>query len=211
MHNIRQSWIAPMILAVLVTAACNSKDDPAPATPVTPTPAATPATTVLTADKPNSGSIWQSGEVYHDVAAVGDSTTDKGIHGFLSFDITGIPAGATIQSAVLDLSNYTKFTTEIDPFAAPNPLGSFQVFAQNYDVMAADDYAGATYATLHNSLGSAGMASINVKSGLDAARSSGYARFQVRLQFETVKVDGLAQLARFNMDLAKLTVQSLNP
>jgi len=210
MDRIKQVLLVPMLLTVLVATGCKSSD-PAPASPTTPTIPTTPATSVLAPDKSNSGSVWQSGEVYNDVAAVGDSTTNKGIRGFLSFDITGIPAGAVIQSAILDLSNYTKFATEADPFAAPNPLGSFQVFAQNYGGMAAGDYGGGTYGTMHNSLSSAGMVAINVKAGIDDARTNGYTHFQVRLQFETVTSDGVAQLARFNLDLAKLTVQSLNP
>jgi hypothetical protein len=184
-------------LAVLAAGGCSSDDD-------------NPLTLVIPGIDAESGSVWQDGVVFGDVAAAGDSVgSNLGIRGFVSFDITTIPAGARIVAAALDLSNYTIRPPEQDPFLPPNPLGNFQVFAQNVGALDGADYNAATYAVLYNAAaGGLALGSIDATAALAGARTSGFTRFAVRLQFATqTNGDGIAQLARFDDARARLVVE----
>jgi len=71
------------------------------------------------------GQVMQDGStnIYPNV---GDRGTDEAIQAFLSFDISGIPAGATIKSASLDLSTGDELG---DPFGG---LGLMRVYNDQY-------------------------------------------------------------------------------
>lgn len=193
-----QGWVHAAVAAALLSlAACSSED-------------AGTTTLVVNGIDAESGSVWQSGEVFLDVAAVGDTvTTNKAIRGFVSFDITAVPPGKEIVAATLNLSDYVIRAPEQDPFLAPNPLGNFLVMAQNYGALEAGDYAGAAYATIYNAAqGGAALAAIDASAALTGALGNSYNRFQVRLQFATESNgDGVAQIARFNDTAARLTVE----
>lgn len=171
---------------------------------------ANPLTIVVPGIEGESGSVWQDGEVFGDVAAVGDSAgSNLGIRGFVSFDLTAIPPGAKIVSAGIDLSTYTIRPPEVDPFLPPNPLGNFVVLAQDYGGLDGADYNAATYAMLSNAAaGGAALGSIDATAALAGARANGYGRFQLRLQFATqTNGDGIAQLARFDAARARLVIE----
>lgn len=192
-----QRWIhAAAAAALLSLAACSAEEGT--------------TTLVVNGIDAESGSVWQSGEVFLDVAAAGDTlTTNKAIRGYVSFDITALPPGKEIVAATLNLSDYVIRAPEQDPFLAPNPLGNFIVMAQNYGALEAGDYAGATYATIYNAAqGGAALAAIDAAAAVTGALGNSYNRFQVRLQFVTESNgDGVAQLARFNDTAARLTVE----
>ena len=70
-----------------------------------------------------SGSMTSSGTMYSSgTYTAGDQNGNLQVKGFLSFDITGIPAGATITSATLGLSDSSVLGG--DPFAT---LGNLRV------------------------------------------------------------------------------------
>ncbi len=161
--------------------------------------------TVIQANPAESGGIEPFRPVMNRVL-VGDSEGNRGFRGFLSFDLTGIPTGATIDSAALDISAYAVLGQ--DPFQPPNVLGRFQVYSQHYGTLDWADYNGSTFGMHYDSpAGGAALAGINVTAGVQHALSLGYNRFQVRLQFVT-ETDGDNQkdAAEFNPGSAKLTV-----
>jgi hypothetical protein len=189
---------------------CDSATNDTTPPPDTNTPVVVNATTVtVTAVDAESGSIWQNGTVYTDVAAVGDSAgTDLGICGFVSFNIDAIPVDAEIVSASMNLNHYVINPGEQNPFTPPSPLGNFMVYAQNYGALEAGDYNAATYALLYDAAaGGAALGAIDITGALRAALNNSFARFQIRLQFATQSNgDGLAQLARFDDTLVRMTV-----
>ncbi len=113
---------------------------------------------------------------------VGDGSTNKALQAFLSFNISGIPAGAVIKSASLDLT-----TGDVlgDPFAG---LGWMRVYNHQYGILGPEDFTpgfptGAIYT--YSSKPVAPFASSGLVSALQARVNAGASRFQVRLQFQT--------------------------
>ncbi|MFC1905516.1 hypothetical protein ACFLXL_01765 [Chloroflexota bacterium] len=87
-----------------------------------------------------NGGVQKTGATYtpYNGCCAGDASANGIRRGFLSFDISSIPAGATISEAILDLSAYTK---NGNPTYAS--LGSFQVYHYqygNYASLGSDDY-----------------------------------------------------------------------
>ena len=120
---------------------------------------------------------------------VGDGKQNQGQQAFFSFDISGIPQGATIQEAALDLSNHTSVH---DPFVTLELLG---VYFVQYGALDTGDYAAGwptgRAATLNSS-----PAILYPTHNLQQLVNEGAARFQVRLQFQGItdnddQVDGL--------------------
>jgi hypothetical protein len=85
-----------------------------------------------------NGSITKEGATYTKYAGccAGDNTGNGTRKGFLSFDISSIPAGSTIKEATLDLSGYSK---DGNPTWAT--LGNFQVYFYQYGTYASLDAA----------------------------------------------------------------------
>ena len=116
----------------------------------------------------------------HDLI-VGDDPNDQARQCFLSFDISKIPAGATIKSASLALSVGEKMGW---PFAN---LGSLRVYNDQYDILDSGDFTSGfpsgqmhTYHLLPNVPFTSSTLISNVQNRVNAGDS----RFQVRLQFK---------------------------
>jgi hypothetical protein len=65
----------------------------------------------------------------------GDQANNNGLQAFLTFDLSGIPSGATITSVRLDLSSH-------DQLGNPFDLGCIRVYQQNYGTLDSSDYFG---------------------------------------------------------------------
>jgi len=130
---------------------------------------------------------------------VGDRGTDEAMQAFLSFDISGIPAGATIKSASLDLSTGDKIG---DPFAG---LGKLRVYNDQYGNLGAEDFTpgfplGAikTYASRPMAPFTSPGDSATMVSWIQAQVNAGAPRFQVRIQFQKyTDGDGQVDCLRF--------------
>jgi hypothetical protein len=120
---------------------------------------------------------------------VGDGTENRAKQGFFSFDISGIPQGATIQSATLDLSNNQ---VKGDPFTT---LGAFGVYYVQYGDLDAGDYVAGWPPGRATTLNGPPTV-LNPSHSLQQLVNDGSPRFQIRLQFQYIsdndsQADGL--------------------
>jgi hypothetical protein len=84
----------------------------------------------LTADSEMSGFVRSLGIYVPGAVYVGDDSSDRGIQGFVTFDISCIPDGATITKVSLDLSRYDV------PYESPFPgLGCLTAYVHNYTTL----------------------------------------------------------------------------
>ena len=100
---------------------------------------------------------------------------------FMSFDISMIPTGATIQEAFIDISKYDVWGV---PFGG---LGGLGIFHHQYDKLDKEDYVG-TFTGI-NMMTSYSPPYIPYSSNLlnkaiQEQVDSGSPRFQIRIQFE---------------------------
>ncbi len=112
---------------------------------------------------------------------MGDNNLNFGIQMFMSYNISGIPVGATITEVKLDMRN---FTIQGDPFAG---LGALNLYKQDFATLDVSDFvslfpSGGNLAdwgstTALNTL----EASPEIKTALQ--KQLGTARFQLRFQF----------------------------
>jgi|GEM_PF-2903579 len=109
---------------------------------------------------------------------VGDGTQNRAQQAFFSFDISGIPAGAIIQSATLDLSNHT---VTGNPFER---LGSLGVYFVQYGELDVGDYV-AGWPTGRITL-SGPPTVLNPAHDLQSLVNARAPRFQIRMQFEAI-------------------------
>lgn len=138
----------------------------------------------------------------YDDLIVGDDGLNKARQAFLSFDVSGIPAGATIKSASLDISRGTK---EGRPFggAGTAPLGLLGIYSHQYGTsisayaehwgwsspLTREDFTvgfpSGAIKTYSASSPPAGLFSnAELISALQARVDAGDSRFQLRLQFK---------------------------
>ena len=140
---------------------------------------------------------------------VGDTTpvrSDVATQAFFSFDISMIPAGATIRSSSLDLTTYSMFG---HPFVH---LGSLFVYNDQYgDLDSHDFHVGPVVAgALYRAFGSltepftSSLLTAAVQEQVDA----GSPRFQIRLQFEKYSYYNIeADYLAFGQAKAKLVIE----
>jgi hypothetical protein len=134
-----------------------------------------------------SGLVLSGGAINTATVAVGDSTGNEGVEAFLSFDMSSIPANATIQSATLKLIGGGQVRN--NPFAT---LGCLRAYIQNYGTVDAGDFVAPGATGAFASWCSAGeVASDFSSANLVAAvqLSVGTSRFRFRLQFRDALTD----------------------
>ena len=107
---------------------------------------------------------------------VGDGKQNNQQQAFLSFDLSAIPQGATIQEATLDLSNNV---VDGEPFAA---LGVLRAYKQLYETLDTGDFVPGFPAGFAEWSGSPGAADVTEQ--VQRSVNNGASRFQVRLQFQ---------------------------
>ena len=120
----------------------------------------------------------------------GDTGNDVGLQGFVTFDVSGIPDGATIKSARLVTISHDVLG---DPFGS---LGCVRAFVHNYGNVSYSDFtpAGAVGAVVRfcseAELGTNSIQLMNSagNAGIQSALASD--DFQIRLQFKDMHSDG---------------------
>jgi hypothetical protein len=130
------------------------------------------------------------------VENVGDTASNHGSQAFLSFDISGIPAGATITKVVVDFSNYD---TLDDPFG---DLGCLRLYPHDYGTLDSSDYfSGTALGAIVRWCSEGELSSPGPEADVKAALQAklGSSRFQLRAQFKEVTTDsdGKDDMVRF--------------
>ncbi|MBV6395889.1 MAG: hypothetical protein HFACDABA_01476 [Anaerolineales bacterium] len=155
-------------------------------------PTSTPATFNLPYLAAESGLALSSGGINNATVAVGDSIGNEGVEAFLSFDISGIPANATIQTASLELIGGGHVRG--NPFAS---LGCLRAYVHNYGSLDAGDFVAPGATGAFAKWCSAGELSVSYSDSLvvSAVQSAvGTTRFRIRLQFRDALTDSDATI-----------------
>jgi len=165
--------------------------NPTPTTVVTPTntnpPPATSHTVNLAYMAGESGLVLSDGSVNAATVAAGDSMSNKGVEAFMSFDISGVPAGSVVTNASLLLKGGGQVRG--DPFGT---LGCLRAYTQNYGTVDAGDFvpAGALGAITRWCNTAELEAPYSDAGFISAVQSAvGSSRFQIRLQFKDTLTD----------------------
>jgi hypothetical protein len=135
-----------------------------------------------------SGLVTSGGGTNTLTVAAGDSTGNQGVEAFLSFDMSGVPAGATIQTASLRLIGGG--SVRGNPFAG---LGCLRAYLHNYGTVDPGDFIppGATGAFGSWCTAASLTSPVNNNSLVAAIQTRvGTARFRFRLQFRDALTDG---------------------
>ena len=136
---------------------------------------------------------------------VGDAADTATLEAFVSFDISGIPSGATITKVVADLRDYD---TLGDPFSLGND-GCVRAFVQDYGALDAGDFfagdpTGAVGRWCSTAELDAAAEQLDMKTALQAKLGS--SRFQLRVQFRPPLTNGDAVADTIRLGDAKLVV-----
>lgn len=144
-------------------------------------------TLILTPGIGETGYVRSDGQVVPRIIYVGDDEVNRPLQGFISFDISGIPAGATISKVVVDFSDYDNIYG--NPFGS---LGCLRAYLHDYGILDGGDYFTGTPGGSLISFCSVGdMAAQSNTSIRDALQAKvGGSRFQMRLQFTDIITDG---------------------
>ncbi len=195
---------------VVVPAPPTATFTPAPPTdtpvPPTATPTAIPLLTPMTLIIPpgtlvvlpsvatlsptSRGQVRSGGDVRTGVSNCGDTTGNEGLQAFVTYDLSGIPAGSTIVEATLQWPSYDTLGT---PFA---DLGCMRVYLDDYGTLDAGDYtpppvlgAVGRYCSLGEIANADSMPLSDAVNNIIHARA-GSMSIQFRLQFNERETDG---------------------
>lgn len=105
----------------------------------------------------------------------GDGTQDQAKQAFFSFDLSAIPAGATIESAILDLGGHQ---VRGEPFPA---LGTLRVYHHQYGTLDPSDFVTSFPTGFQEWSGPPGTADATAQ--VEQAIENGRDRFRIRVQF----------------------------
>lgn len=151
-------------------------------------PTGTPTTLVAPYITGESGLVLSGGSINNATVAAGDSSGNEGVEAFLSFDISGIPSNATIQTATLKLIGGGNVRG--NPFAT---LGCLRAYVQNYGTVDPSDFVapGATGAFAQWCSAGELTADYNNSTVVSVLQNAvGTTRFRFRLQFRDALTDG---------------------
>lgn len=160
---------------------------------------AAPTEKTVTIDFSSRGQVEDGLDIRTTVNNAGDTSNDVGLQGFLSYDVSGIPNGATILSAKLVAKS--GHDTLGDPFGE---LGCLRAYVHNYGTVGYEDFkpAGATGAIVRfctpGEVDTASLQEMN-SSGIDGIQDAlASDLFQIRLQFKEKHTnnDGIADVFR---------------
>ena len=144
-------------------------------------------TLTLTPGIGETGYVRSDGQVVPRIIYVGDDESNRPLQGFISFDISGIPARATISQVVVDFSDYDSIYG--NPFGS---LGCLRAYLHDYGILDGGDYFVGTPAGSLISFCSVGdlsaRSSASIRDALQAKVSD--SRLQMRLQFIDATTDG---------------------
>jgi hypothetical protein len=157
-----------------------------------------PTEKTVSIDLASRGMVVDGTDVRTNANNAGDTSANLGRQGFVTFDVSSIPNGATIQSAKLVAKSHD---TLGDPFGE---LGCMRAYVDNYGNLGLEDFspAGGTGAFLRfcsvaavDDSSEQELNSIGI-SGLETSLASD--QFQIRLQFndQHTNNDGVADVFR---------------
>lgn len=155
-------------------------------------PTGTPTTHTPPYLAAESGLVTSGGAINNATVAAGDTSANEGTEAFLSFDLSGIPANATIQTAALKLIGGGNVRG--NPFAA---LGCLRAYVHNFGTLDAGDFVAPGATGAFAQWCSAGELSTDYSGStvIAAVQSAvGTARFRIRLQFRDALTDGDATI-----------------
>jgi hypothetical protein len=144
-----------------------------------PTPTPIPSLVVLS-DEANDGTIVGDGTMLP-VPCAGQVLAEGGhnrARGFLSYDLSPLPAGATILTATLDLSTGTR--TGSPSF---DNLGAFEVYSYTYDTLDPDDLYGEPAVFIEALDAAAALPPLDVTDLVREQIALDGSRLQLRLEF----------------------------
>ncbi len=144
-------------------------------------------TVTLVANVNQSGYVRDNNEEWPKFIYVGDDNNNYSLQGFVTFDISGIPDDAEIQSVKVDLSDYSS------PYGTPfDDLGCMRVYVDNFGTLDGDDYFDGTpsgYLTRYCDLDDIDTPEYD-EDYRDALQDAvGENRFQLRFQFDDAETD----------------------
>ena len=140
----------------------------------------------LTVVLDESGYIRSNGQVWPKYIYAGDDNNDIGIQGFISFDISAIPADAVIALAIVD------FTDRASDLGSPyTDLGCLRFYAHDYGTLDSLDYfTGTPVGPVIRYCSPAAIVVENDEDVVDALQDRvGESRFQLRAQFKDHESD----------------------
>lgn len=173
----------------------------------TPTPTSTLppaiAQTILTNIAGESGQVRSDNSVLTP-PNTGDTDTGVAAEAFISFNMSSIPAGATITKVVVDFSSY-------DILGNPWSLGDGCVrsYVQNYGTLDSGDFfPGDPTSAITRWCGNAELSSVFEDAGMKSVVQSavGTSRLQLRIQFRTPTSNANAAADMIRFGTVKLTV-----
>lgn len=150
--------------------------------------AAAPITLNLAYMSGESGLVTSGGAINTLTVAAGDSMSNQGVEAFLSFDMTGVPAGATIQTASLTLIGGGNVRS--NPFGG---LGCMRAYVDNYGTVDPGDFvAPGAVGAFANWCNASSVTSPYSGGNLIATIQGrvGTSRFRFRLQFKDTLTNG---------------------
>jgi hypothetical protein len=153
------------------------------------------------------GSVRSNGDVLSP-PNTGDLESDVGSHAFVSFDISGIPAGATIDQVRVDFSDYD---TLGDPFTE---LGCLRGYTGSFFPMDAGDYfvgspLGASLRWCDTGELSDDFLSDDVRDDLQSVLGDSTLEYRIQFNETETNSDGIADMVR--LIEVKITVTYTEP
>lgn len=154
----------------------------------------------------DKGSVRSNGSVLNP-PNVGDTNANVGSQAFLKFDISGIPANATITKVVAD---FTDYDTLGSPFAS---LQCLRAYPGNWFPLNAGDYTNSLGAVIRWCSKDQITTTYENPDLLNALQDAvGNSSFQLRFHFNSKETDndGVADMVRFGTDV-KLIISYTTP
>jgi hypothetical protein len=163
-----------------------------------------PATVNLQTIGSEDGHVRSDGTVAAPPNA-GDSAANTTLEAFLSFDVSGIPAGATITKVIADFSDYD---TLGNPFSLGGD-GCVRAYVQDFGALDAGDFfSGDPLGAIAKWCSAAELSTAaeqpDIKTALQA--KVGSSRFQLRFQFRTPTTNNDSVADTIRLGAAKLIV-----
>ncbi len=156
-----------------------------------------------------TGTVWSDGGVLTGFAEVGDTASNLSMQGFVTFDLSGIPAGSTVSDANLTFNDY-------DTGGNPFSLGCLRLYGQNFGtVNGSDFFTGVTTGALIRWCSTAELTAqmAGTSQFISYIQSLvGNSNIQFRVQFNEMATNsnGTQDMVRFGSGI-KITVKYTTP
>jgi hypothetical protein len=166
-------------------------------------------TTNLPVVAAKTGTVWSDGGVLTGFAEVGDTASNLSMQGFVTFDLSGIPAGSTVSDANLTFNDY-------DTGGNPFSLGCLRLYGQNFGtVNGSDFFTGVTTGALIRWCSTAELTAqmAGTSQFISYIQSLvGNSNIQFRVQFNEMATNsnGTQDMVRFGSGI-KITVKYTTP